>query len=131
MSPRFREISPLLISFVLIAVLNVLGMFLFTGAGINYLVVAGANCLFFLVALLVFSIQRKALHNPNPNAFIRSVMKGAMLKLFLCMAIVLTYVLINRAHVNKPAIFISLGIYLVYMITEILSVMRLYKTKNG
>ncbi|MFN8244005.1 MAG: hypothetical protein U0X40_08125 [Ferruginibacter sp.] len=131
MNARFGEIRLLLISFAAIMVLIVLGALFYHRAGINYYVVAGANGVFLLSGLLVFNLQRKALNDPNPNEFVRSVMKGVMLKLFICIGAVLAYVLLSGKNVNRPALIISMGIYLVYLLTEVMSISKMNKGKQN
>ena len=94
MNPRFKVLLPLVISFIILAAAIFLAGILFPGSGINYIVLMAANCLFFLVSLVAFRIQRKAMDNANPNAFIRSVMAGVMVKMFVCIVAVMAYLLL-------------------------------------
>ena len=95
MNPRFTVLLPLVISFVILAVTIFLAGILFPGSGVNYTVLMAGNCLFFLLSLVAFRIQRKAMDNANPNAFIRSVMAGVMVKMFVCIVAVMAYVLFS------------------------------------
>ena len=71
------------------------------------------------------------MQHSNPNVFIRSVMAGMMIKMFIVIVAVIAYVLLSGKSFNKPAIFISLLLYLVYLAVEVAAVMKLNKRKNA
>lgn len=131
MNLSFKTISPL------VAVFLVLTAFIFAGAafykskGINYAVVMGGNCLFFVISLFVFRMQYRAMHHANPNVFIRSVMGGMIIKVFACVISIVAYYFISAAAFNKPAVYASMIIYIVYLVVEVRTIMKLNKTKNA
>ncbi len=131
MDQRFRVVLSLVISFVLLSVIILVCGIIFKTAGVNYIVLMAANCLFFLVSLVALRMQRKAMANNNPNVFVRSVISGVMLKMFVCIAAVMAYVLLSGKYFNKPAVFISMVIYLVYLAVEVAVVLKLNKNKNA
>ena len=131
MNLNFKTVSPLVITFLTLTLLIVAANFLFTDRGVDYLVVMGANGLFFLISLLVFRMQYRALFNSNPNVFVRSVMGGTMLKIVGCMIAIIAYYFISRPAFNKPAVYISMLIYIVYLVVEVRTIMKLNKPKNG
>jgi len=131
MNLNFKTVSPLVITFLTLTLLIVAANFLFTDRGVDYLVVMGANGLFFLISLLVFRMQYRALFNSNPNVFVRSVMGGTMLKIIGCMIAIIAYYFISRPAFNKPAVYISMLIYIVYLVVEVRTIMKLNKPKNG
>lgn len=131
MNPRFKSILPLFVCFcICTAVLFCCKLFM-KDTGVDFNVLIAANCLFFLTSLLVFGMQRKAMVNSNPNVFIRSVMGGMMIKMFICIAAVMGYVMSSGKNLNKPAVYISMVIYLVYLVVEVALVMKLNKRKNA
>ena len=81
--------------------------------------------------MVVFSQQGNGMAHPNPNVFVRSVMIGVMIKMGVCLAAVVGYVLLTRPDFNKPSIYISLVIYAVYLVAEVSIVMKLNKSKNA
>ena len=91
MNFSFKAVLPLFITFIILTAVIFAAMFLYTGKGIDYTVVMGGNCLFFLISLLVFRMQFLAMYNPNPNVFIRSVMGGMIIKVFACVIAVAGY----------------------------------------
>jgi len=98
---------------------------------VDFVVLLGANVLFFLVSVVAFRIQYNAMQNSNPNVFIRKVMTTMLLKMGVALAAVIAYVLISGKNFNKPAVYISMLIYLVYLVVEVGLVMKLNKRKNA
>ncbi len=126
-----RALAPFLIVFFLISLIIGIAWGPLQHAGMDNLVLLGANTLFLLMCILVFFIQKKALSNPNPNVFIRSVMSGMMIKMFSCVIAVLIYTVSSGAAFNKRSVFVSLLLYLVYLGVEVMAVSRLNKKSNG
>jgi hypothetical protein len=131
MNLSFKTVRPLFITFLVLSLLIFAGNLFFAEKGINYAVVMGGNCLFFLISLLVFRMQYKAMYHSNPQVFIRSVMSGTIIKMFGCLAAVIGYYLASRPAFNKPAVYISMIIYLVYLVVEVRTITKLNKTKNA
>ena len=131
MNFSFKPAFPLFITFFVLTVLSFAGNLFFAAKGINYGVVMGANCLFFLISLFVFRLQYQAMHHSNPQVFIRSVMGGMLIKVFGCVIAVIAYYFISGSAFNKPAVYISMVIYIVYLVIEVRTIMKLNKTKNA
>ena len=131
MNKRLKMVAPLVVVFCALAAgIFLSGVFL-SDTGINFIVLMAANCLFFLMSLATFNIQLKAMGHKNPNVFIRSVMSGVMIKMFVCIAAVIAYVLLSGKYFNKPAVFISMLLYLVYLAVEVALLMKLNKRKDA
>lgn len=131
MNLSFKTVQPLVITFLILTVLIFAGYIFFADKGMNYLVLMGGNCLFFLVSLLVFRMQYIAMYNSNPQVFIRSVMIGMIIKVFACVLAVVAYYFASKAAFNKPAVYASMIIYIVYLVVEVRTIMNLNKTKNA
>src|SRR5436190_7622699 len=131
MNFSFKAVLPLFITFFILTAMVLAAIFLFAGKGIDYIIVMAGNCLFFLISLLVFRMQYMAMYNVNPNVFIRSVMSGMIIKVFACVIAVIGYYLISRSAFNKPAVYASMVIYIVYLVVEVRTIMKLNKTKNA
>lgn len=131
MHPRYKVLFPLIFTFSLFTLVFLIAKLFFNTGNIDLTVILVANALFFLISLLVFRMQLKAMQHSNPNVFIRSVMAGMMIKMFIVIVAVIAYVLLSGKFFNKPAIFISLLLYLVYLAVEVAAVMKLNKRKNA
>jgi hypothetical protein len=131
MNPGFKVLTPLFITFFVLAILIFTAKIFYAGGGVDYMVVMAANCLFFLISLFVFRMQYKAMHNSNPNIFIRSVMAGMIIKVFACIIAVVAYYFLSREAFNKPAVYISMVIYIIFLTVEVRIIMKLNKSKNA
>lgn len=131
MSPRIQHVFPLLFTFLFLAVATVVAKLVDTSGRIDYTIVIGAACLFFLVSLLVFRLQYQAMHNSNPNVFIRSVMSGMIIKIVICIGAVVAYYFVSGPAFNKPAVYLAMIIYIIFLTVEVRTIMKLNRNKNA
>lgn len=131
MKLSYKVLAPLLITSMILILVIYFAKRNFADKGINYEVIQWANILFFLISILVFRMQYKAMHNSNPNVFIRSVMGGMLIKVFACVIAVVAYYFISGHTFNKPAVYASMVIYIVYLVVEVRTIMKLNKSKNA
>src|SRR6476619_406150 len=96
MTARKTTIAPLVAIFLVLGGGLTATRSLLARWGIDYNVLIIANVLFFLISLLAFFMQQKALANRNPNVFIRSVMGGMLMRMFVCIAAIIVYWLVAR-----------------------------------
>ena len=98
---------------------------------INGSVIIGANILFFLLSIFTFFLQQKAMVNKNAHAFVRAVTSAMLLKMIVCVVAVILYVYASGDKFNKRAVFASLILYLVYLFSEVLIVMKMNKKQHA
>ena len=130
MNSQKRIISPLIVLFVVLSGFLVSSKALLSRWGINNEVLIIANILFFVVSLLVFFMQRKALYHTNPNVFVRSVMAGMLIKMGVCVFAVILYRLLAGKDVSKISVFAAMFVYLLYLGVEVAVITKLNKQKN-
>ena len=99
--------------------------------GIDNAVLIIANSLFLIISLITFFIQQKALKNSNPNVFIRSVMAGMMIKMFVCIVAIIIYWFIMKDKFSRATVFAAMLLYLIYLAVEVSLVTKLNKQKNA
>lgn len=131
MHPRKKIILPLLIIFLIFSASLPLAQPLLAQWGINSDVLIVANILFFAVSLIAFFMQQKALQNINPNVFVRSVMAGMLIKMFVCITAVIIYRLVAGNNVSKVSVFAAMFLYLLYLTVEVAVITKLNKQKNA
>jgi hypothetical protein len=85
------------------------------------------NALMAVLSIVSFTLISRQL-GKAPQAFVRGVYSSTFLKLFVCMIGVMVYAIANKPNVHKPTIFVLLGIYAVYTITETLMVSKTART---
>ena len=130
MDSQKKVISPLIALFVVLTGFLVASNALLARWGIEYEILIIANVLFFVVSLLVFFMQRKALYHSNPNVFVRSVMAGMLIKMGVCVFAVILYRLLAGKDVSKISVFAAMFVYLLYLGVEVAVITKLNKQKN-
>jgi hypothetical protein len=131
MNERSNAALPLVITFAILTILLAAVWLFVNQTKIEIPVLICANLIFFVTSLMVFRMQTNAMKNPNAGVFIRSVMGGMAIKMMVCLVAVMGYVLGSNKQFNKPAVYISVLIYLLYLIIEVGLVMKLNKRKNA
>ena len=131
MNFSFKPAKPLILVFLTLTAVIIAAILLLATQKIDYTVLMGANCLFFLISLFIFKIQYRAMFDKNPNLFIRRVMGSMMIKLFSCIIAVVAYYFLSGPSFNKPAVYLSMLIYIIYLVVEVGTIMKLNKTKHA
>lgn len=131
MNSSQKIIVPLIAIFVIFSGSLIATKTLLAKWGIDNNVLIIANVLFFLISLLAFFIQRKALYNRNPNVFVRSVMAGMLIKMFVCITAVVLYRLVAGNDVSKVSVFAAMFLYLLYLGVEVAIITKLNNQKHA
>jgi uncharacterized membrane protein len=131
MNSNKKTILPLLLLFVIFSTAFNLIRGLLAKWGIDSHVLIVANIIFFLISIIAFFMQKKALNNANPNVFVRSVMGGMLIKMFVVITAVIVYRLVAGNSVSKVSVFASMFLYLLYLGVEVAIITKLNKQKNA
>ena len=94
----------------------------------QFTVLETGNTIIAALSVVTYLIIDKQL-NGRPQAFVRSVYASSFLKLLVCMASIVIYVLFNRTGIHKPSIFVLFGIYAIYSVTETIILAKLVRKK--
>ena len=89
------------------------------------------NLLLFLVSFISFLVTRRSLSNPNPNACVRAIYVSFIIKFFLCAGVAFAYIMASGKEVNKPSLFICMGLYVLYTALEVAALTKILKRKNA
>lgn len=122
-------IKPILIVFLLISVIFLAASSFWESHNIKTGVVLIANGILFIATVLNLYFQFRNLSNPNPNAIIRGIMAGMFLKLFVLAGAVLIYLIAAGDARNVNAVFVGMGLYIVYTWLEVRISLRLNPRK--
>jgi hypothetical protein len=131
MNASMRLMLPLFITAIICALILFGCSMIWNGSVVDFRVLHGANILFCLLSVVAFQLQYGAMQNSNPQVFIRRVMLSIMLKMLVAVVAVIAYVLISGKSFNKPAVFISMLVYLIYLVVEVWLLMKQNKTKHA
>jgi hypothetical protein len=99
--------------------------------GVDTTVVSFGNLILAVVTLLSFGLSRRSLKSENPNVFVRAMYANVMIKLFVCIAAAFIYFAVAKKNINKPALFICMGLYVVYTVIEVSSLTKLLRKKKN
>ena len=126
-----RNRSPLFPIIIFFILLNALFL-----AGKNFLERSGFDqsvliMVLFAATLVSFVFAKQGLRSENPQAFVRSVYMSIMIKLFICVIAALIYIFLFRKNLNRPALFICMGLYLVYTFIEVSVLTKMLKEKRN
>ena len=132
MKNQGRELLPLILLFILFNNFFLFGKTWLAKHGLDSLVLIIANSLFFIVSILVYKMQKKAMTNSNPNVFVRSVMGGTMIKMAVCIVAVAVYAFAFKSTFDKKmTVFASMFLYLIYLFVEVRLASKLNKKRNA
>lgn len=98
-------------------------------AGIDPDVVLVTNVLLFVITLANLYFLARSIAGGNPQAVVRGMMAGSLLKLFLLAAAFFIYLMIVKEKRNAPAVYIGMGLYSVYTWLEVRTALRLNRKK--
>lgn len=131
MKNQGREFVPLIILFILFNNFFLFGKNWLAKYGLDHLVLIIANSLFFIVSILIYRMQKKAVKNTNPNVFVRAVIGGTMIKMAVCVIAVGVYAFAFKSIFNKMTVFAAMFLYLFYLAVEVSMATKLNKKKNA
>ncbi len=124
-------LRPMLLFFIVLNGLFIVGRNTLAEWGIDQSVVIVGNLLLFSVNIISFLLSRRAMNSDNPNVFVRAMYAGFMIKLFVCVAVAFIYFTSFKKNINKPALFICMGLYIVYTVIEISILTKLLRKKKN
>ena len=114
---------------IVFAALSAIFFYMITAAPVfRFNVMMGANILMLTLSTASYFMVTQQIKN-RPQAFIRGVYSGTFLKLFVCMASVMLYVMINKKDIHKPTLFVLFGIYAVYSVVETTILSKMARVK--
>ena len=122
---------PILLMYIVLTGLFALAKKTLTRWNVDQEVVMVGNFFLLFITFFSFLLAKRGLNNPNPHAFIRSVYMSVMLKLFAGIIAAFIYIAINKSDLNKPALFICMGLYLIYTFMEVAVLMKMLKQKKN
>lgn len=119
-----KSVVPLVVIFLIVGVL----IFVFRNSleshGCDWQVLSAGNVFIYFVTVVSMHLLSKGLHAERTQVFLRNAYSGIMVKLFACAAAAFIYILVSGKNLNKPALFGSMGLYLIYTFVELSVIMK-------
>jgi hypothetical protein len=122
---------PLVILFVLLNIFFFAFHDWLVKKGVNNDVLIIGNLILFIATLLSFMIYVRSLKFSGGGAAVRGMYGSFMIKFFTCLVAAFAYIIVAKKDVNKPALIICMGLYIVYTVIEISSLQKLLKQKKN
>jgi hypothetical protein len=114
-----KSIVPLVVIFLIIGVLILVLRNTLQAYGCDWQVLSAGNVFIYLVTVVSMHLLSKGLHAERTQVFLRNAYSGIMVKLFACAAAAFIYILVSGKNLNKPALFGSMGLYVIYTFVEL------------
>lgn len=102
----------------------------FANYGIDGTVVIIGNFILFLVSLSALVITQRSFNSENPQAFVRAIYSGFIIKFFVVAISAFAYIMVAKKAVSTPAILICGGLYIIYTALETRKLLQLLKPKK-
>ena len=126
-----RPLFPIVFFFIILNAFFLTGKNFLEEHGFDQSVLIVGNLIVFLATVFSFLFANRGLKSTNPQAFVRSIYLSITVKLFVCIIAALIYIFMFRNNLNKPALFTSMGLYLVYTLIEVSVLTKLLKGKKN
>lgn len=132
MNKSFFESAKVLIGlFIGVTIVALAGKDWLAQYHIDWRVVALGNFLLFDTGILSFFIMTKTLQSANPQAFVRAMYGSFIVKFFVLAIAAFVYIMVTKKNVNKEALIICAGLYVVYAFLETRILTKLLKGKDA
>ncbi len=122
---------PLLLLFILLCSFFVVGKKWLLQKGIDTDVLIVGNLVLFLATAMSFYVYQRSLRSANPQAAIRGMYGSFMIKFFICLIAAFIYIMAAKKNVNKPALIVCMGLYIVYTVIEVAVLQKLLRQKKA
>ena len=124
-------LRPMILVFILLNVFFITARQWLEKKGVDQEVMIIGNLLLFVVSVIIFLITHRSLQSSNPNAFVRAMYGGFIIKFFAVAIAAFIYIMIAKKNVNKPALFASMLLYVVYTFIEVKTLLGVLKQKKN
>ncbi|MDE3252980.1 MAG: hypothetical protein KGO92_09235 [Bacteroidota bacterium] len=129
MTKSFNRVKIFAVLYICVTLLALLFRERLAMKEISSQVIIGGNTLLLVFSLLNLYFQEKNLNNPNANAVIRGVMAGTFLKLMGLAAAALIYLVASGSSRSVNAVFVCMGLYIIYTWLEVRLSLRMKPKK--
>jgi hypothetical protein len=121
---------PLFFLFIILNCFFIAGKNWLLKKGIDNEVLIGGNLVLFFATALSFFVYQRSLGSANPHAAVRGMYGSFMIKFFVCLIAAFIYIIAAKKDLNKPALIICMGLYIVYTVIEVAVLQKLLKQKK-
>jgi hypothetical protein len=128
---QLRDLRMLIWTFAGITAILLGMLFLTPDAGVNSKVLLIANAIFFITAVGAVRMQSAAMKQTNPNAFVRGISGGMLLKMMTAGIALFIYNFASGSNMDTASIYWSLLFYPIYLILEVRTVLLINRKSHA
>ena len=125
-----KNFRPAIVIFIILTAFFISGKAFLEKKGFNQDVLLIGNLFLFAITTLSSWMMANGMKTKNTSAFLRGVYGGIMLKLFSCLIAAFVYIMTMKKDVNKPGLFLCMGLYIVYTFIEVNGLMKLSSSRK-
>lgn len=129
MKSRKKLYLPIVAIFVILNAMFIVFRKTLETKGFDTDVLIVSNLLLFILCIAGIYLQQKGLSSSGTPAFLRSVYSAMMLKMFACIIAFFIYAYF-AGDINKPGLFASMGLYVIYTAFEVGTLMSTVRKKK-
>jgi hypothetical protein len=126
-----KSVYPLVFVFLIVAVVILIGRNALQQQGIDWQVVMGGNVIIYVVTIISMHLLSRGMHAQSTHVFLRNAYSGILFKLMACAVAAFIYILLSGKSLNKPGLFVCMGLYLVYSFIEMRIIMKHSKQRKN
>lgn len=115
--------------FIIISVLFYFNAHFLEKKNVSVWVILGGNTVLFFASLVSFIMHKNGLKSSTNSGFFRNTYGSFMIKIVICLIAAFAYIYSSGNSINKAAIFVCMGLYLLYTFVEVAIVLK--KPKNN
>lgn len=104
---------------------------LFSASSFSLPVVLTGNFVLFAATIISFAFYKKSLDNNKGTYIVRMMYSALLAKMFICLIAMACYIIVRRSAVDKPAIIICFGLYMIYTFAELNVLMKMSKAQKN
>ena len=131
MKSKIKYWRPLIILFILLNAFFLTGRNLLAKYGIDNEVLIVGNLILAVATAFSFWISFRSFFSANPNSSVRAMYGSFMIKFFISISTAFAYIMIAKKDLNKPALFICMGLYIVYTFIEVTTLTKVLKENKN
>lgn len=125
---RRKTLLPIVGLFIVVqSIINIFGARI-EAAGVDRNVLSVGNIFVFLITIVSLIVIMKGISQVKTLSFIRSINVAFIVKFFLVIAAVAIYAMVAK-EIDRTAIMVSMGLYLVYTFLEVRTLLTHMKRK--
>ncbi len=126
-----KLLRPMILVFVLFTGFFIAGKTWLDKKGIDQDVLIGGNLLLFIISAVAFFVTLRSLRSASHHGFTRAMYGSFMIKIFAIAIAAFIYISAAGDKLNKPALFVCMGLYMIYTFIEVSTLLRVLKQKKN